>query len=272
MLSRLAVPGFGCCPWYGGFGVVEGSLIHLNYEPGSCVQMISSSDTRRLKSGHIPSSMLVILAKSGSRRQMPDASQGHVLAGVPAWRWDMKPDDNLCLCPSPSLSHTSTTTLDTLVRNLRTGIQGWFQNVQAPRIHRHKQPLIHGSSDDEAMCFPWFESSRKARRQQHKTGRATVVRIQEFVRPRLGRRTDGVEGGLWAGPRRASLHVEPHLPHLPRGRRGRHVPGDTPYCLVPRPRTDDGDCRASGKKDFHSKEDQTSETQQTDQPSRAATS
>lgn len=124
------------------------------------------------------------------------------------------------------VTHTSTTTLDTLVRNLGAGIQGWFQNVQAPRIDRHKQPLIHDSSDDEAMCFPWFESSRKARRQQHKTGRAIVVRIQEFVRPRLGRLTDGVEGGLWAGPRRASHHV----PHLPRGRRGRHVPGDTP-CL-----------------------------------------
>lgn len=113
------------------------------------------------------------------------------------------------------VTHTSTTTLDTLVRNLGAGIQGWFQNCQAPRIDRHKQPLIHGSSDDEAMCFPWFESSRKARRQQHKMGRAIVVRIQEFVRLRLGRPTDGVEGGLWAGPRRASLHVEPIFPIFP---------------------------------------------------------
>lgn len=70
--------------------------------------------------------MLVIVAKSGSRRQMPDASQGHVLAGVPAWRWDMKPDDNLCLCPSPSLSHThplphSTLWFATLGREFKAG-------------------------------------------------------------------------------------------------------------------------------------------------------
>lgn len=222
--------------------------------------MISSSDTRRLARHRRKERQ-----SSSDSRCQPGArlGRGSGLAMGHETRRQPVP------LPLPLIvTHTSTTTLDTLVCNLGAGIQGWFQNVQAPRIDRHKQPLIHDSSDDEAMCFPWFESSRKARRQQHKTGRAIVVRIQEFCQSWLGRLMDGVEGGLWAGPRRASHHV----PHLPRGRRGRHVPGDTPYCLVPGPRTDDGDCRASGKKDFHSKEDQTSETQQTDQPSRAAAS
>lgn len=97
---------------------------------------------------------------------------------------DMKLEDNhfplpLTLCPT----HTPTTTLDTFGSQASGGnIQGWFQNVKAARIEEHKHPLIHGSSDDEAECLPWFESSRKARRQQHKTGRAIVVRIQEFHR------------------------------------------------------------------------------------------
>lgn len=107
--------------------------ILLNDEPGPYVldhQQVRRKKTNKCK--YPPS-----LGRHRRERQSSSDAQGqgHVLAGVPAWRWDMKPDDNLCLCPSPSLSHTHP--LPHLVRNLRAGTSKAGFRMSRQSINSH---------------------------------------------------------------------------------------------------------------------------------------
>jgi len=130
------------------------------------------SDARRPGASIFSPPMLVIavdlvVAKSGSCLQMPGPA-GACLGRGSGLAVYMKLDDNLCLFPSPSLSHTHPPPPHSTQAS-GGSIQSWFQNVQAAQIE-----LIHGSSDDEAKCFPWFESSRKARKLRN-TGRTIIM-------------------------------------------------------------------------------------------------
>lgn len=128
-----------------------------------------------------------------------DASQGHVLAGVPAWRWDMKPDDNHFPSPSLSVPHTHPPLHSTpLVRKLWAGTSK--AGFRMSRQRESKSTNTHSSTARATMrqcAFPG--SSRRERPEDSSTRRdgPSLCESKSFTAARAadGRGRGGPVGG-----------------------------------------------------------------------------